>query len=626
VTHPDDGMYYQACGLVQASPGRPIQPRLSVSLPEHEPELELHGTLLWSASYTDVLDFDPVIARPVTDTALAEPSFDLDGWFPAKPYMVNSFGNEDRLVFVPGQFNAGLDTERLWQVATFATFYSTSSDYLPPTIWDVITYGQSDTADFIVRARDASGIYKVWVTYQDTPGHWQSVELSEQGLDLWAGRISGLSGPVSFLIQVVDNAGNVSLSVNKGVFFTQLADLTLTKTVTPTVALPGDVVTFTLNYVNQDLAVARNVVLTDVLPAGLTPSGELIYDLGLVASGESGIITIRATVDYGTGASVLYNTAVIATSSDESDETNNTAWARLTVDETSCVEVFIQPPSVEMLVDDVFTVEVWIANVVDLGGFEFELNYDPTVVHVSDAELGDFPASTGRSWFPLGPEIDNAVGWMSFGGGSFGAEPGAQGMGIIAVITLQAVGEGSSALGLAEVQVTDTAGVPAEEVCVGDGYVTVVACAPVYGVDFGWNDPVRTGRSAAFTGTVQGGDLPYTFSWDLGGFYANGEVVEHTFTETVASAHDVLVGLEVTNECGWDQAEHWVQVWLFFDFGLDCDVDIVDIMASAARWNCGAGDQCYDPYYDVELDGDIDIVDIMQAAAWWGWECESGSR
>jgi hypothetical protein len=54
-----------------------------------------------------------------------------------------------------------------------------------------------------------------------------------------------------------------------------------------------------------------------------------------------------------------------------------------------------------------------------------------------------------------------------------------------------------------------------------------------------------------------------------------------------------------------------------YDFDNDGDVDIVDIMKVASRWNSSTGDPNYDATYDVDKDGDIDIVDVMKVAAAW---------
>lgn len=58
---------------------------------------------------------------------------------------------------------------------------------------------------------------------------------------------------------------------------------------------------------------------------------------------------------------------------------------------------------------------------------------------------------------------------------------------------------------------------------------------------------------------------------------------------------------------------------IIYDLDGDGDVDIVDIMMVAARWNTSSGDPGYGAVYDLDHDGDIDILDIMKVAAQWGW-------
>ncbi|MBC8254744.1 MAG: hypothetical protein H8E35_12070 [Ardenticatenia bacterium] len=105
-----------------------------------------------------------------------------------------------------------------------------------------------------------------------------------------------------------------------------------------------------------------------------------------------------------------------------------------------------------------FTVAVEIEGATDLGGFQFDIAFDPAVVQVEDVTLGDLLGSTGRSTTPLGPVIDNAAGAVTFGGFSFGDQPGPSGDGVLAVVTWTALGVGSSPLHLENVQVVDVAG------------------------------------------------------------------------------------------------------------------------------------------------------------------------
>lgn len=88
------------------------------------------------------------------------------------------------------------------------------------------------------------------------------------------------------------------------------ADLSLTKSVSPANALPGDVVTYTMTVTNDGPGTARDVVVSDTMPGGVTyvdsdpaaptcdfSGGTVSCDLGNLASGATRTITVRASVD-----------------------------------------------------------------------------------------------------------------------------------------------------------------------------------------------------------------------------------------------------------------------------------------------------------------------------------------
>jgi len=139
------------------------------------------------------------------------------------------------------------------------------------------------------------------------------------------------------------------------------------------------------------------------------------------------------------------------------------------------VTVRIAPAASSVEAEAVFTVDIVIEDVEDLGGFEFDLTYDPAIVQVTDVSLGPFLGSTGRNTGTIGPEIDNTTGRVSFGAFSFGTELGPSGTGTLATITLSAAGAGTSLLDLQNTQVTDTQGNLQTPVTEEDGTVTVVA-------------------------------------------------------------------------------------------------------------------------------------------------------
>ncbi|MFQ5614629.1 MAG: hypothetical protein ACE5H9_21110, partial [Anaerolineae bacterium] len=221
------GSYYSLDGEIQASPGRPVQPRGSISLQPGSglSGLNAHGAVLLSATFTDITDFNPLITRPVTDVTLPEPDLDIGGWFPQKPWAVNRFGEEDRLVIVAGQFKGNLSdqlgTQRLYSAAQLEVYYSDQTDdYLPPTIWDVVAY-EANGLHFRVDASDDAGIAAVVVGYLVSgQNQWQSLELADaDGDGVWTGSLTGADQDISYFVQVVDGAGNVQVSGNKGAFY-----------------------------------------------------------------------------------------------------------------------------------------------------------------------------------------------------------------------------------------------------------------------------------------------------------------------------------------------------------------------------------------------------------------------
>ena len=127
------------------------------------------------------------------------------------------------------------------------------------------------------------------------------------------------------------------------------ANLSISKSRTPANPQAGGVLTWTLTYTNSGPDTVYDVVVTDLLPAGLSspsftstgptpvarPGAPYTWDIASLTSGASGSITITTTVS-GTlaEASVLANTATIGTGTISLDPAlaNNTASASATVD------------------------------------------------------------------------------------------------------------------------------------------------------------------------------------------------------------------------------------------------------------------------------------------------------
>lgn len=102
--------------------------------------------------------------------------------------------------------------------------------------------------------------------------------------------------------------------------------------------------------------------------------------------------------------------------------------------------------------------EVWLDDPFELMGFQFTLTYDSEVLEYEEATLGPLLGSSGREIVEF-PAVDRA-GAVSYGAQTLPGRPGASVSGLLAVITMRAIGEGTSTVGLEDVEVTDTANAP----------------------------------------------------------------------------------------------------------------------------------------------------------------------
>jgi uncharacterized repeat protein (TIGR01451 family) len=125
-----------------------------------------------------------------------------------------------------------------------------------------------------------------------------------------------------------------------------VTDLSVTKSVNPLTAIPGQPITYTLRFANAGPDTATSVVLTDTIPISVTnlnvtSSGATITDTGTIpayvwqvqnlAPAQSGIITITGQLDPSIRTSGTFtNTATIRGVGD-SALANNSAAAPLTV-------------------------------------------------------------------------------------------------------------------------------------------------------------------------------------------------------------------------------------------------------------------------------------------------------
>jgi hypothetical protein len=144
------------------------------------------------------------------------------------------------MVTLLGQYNDDDGTERLYNQMTFDTYYSTSSDTVPPAILhtDGVLDAVHTRGALKVEATDGSGVRRVVVAYTDGQGAWNSQDLVYDAAALkWVGAITGTL-ETRYFVQVVDGAGNVSVDDNKGQYHLLAPSVRLIPTSSTLVYLP----------------------------------------------------------------------------------------------------------------------------------------------------------------------------------------------------------------------------------------------------------------------------------------------------------------------------------------------------------------------------------------------------
>ncbi len=124
-------------------------------------------------------------------------------------------------------------------------------------------------------------------------------------------------------------------------------DVRISKIVTPTGPVqPGDSLTYTLSFGNAGSGLAYGVVITDIAPGEVTVSGiQTMMDSGIaitatgpsawivtpLAAGQGGVITLTGQVSQSYPGGIFTNTALITTTSPDTDPLNNRAAVPLEV-------------------------------------------------------------------------------------------------------------------------------------------------------------------------------------------------------------------------------------------------------------------------------------------------------
>ena len=265
----DESNLLENTGRVLTAQYRPVQPQYAVEATDSTGAAEARGAIVTSLASTDIGGVNPVNYRPTVDLTANEPEPAVDdAAFPDRIQGLTSFsddiGDRQQLILSAGQFLQnpaavnGSGTQRLYSHIGGTIYYSspTNPDLSPPTINHTEAGNLAGSPPtFVVDATDDSAIERVVVlsTAGEAPGTWQTTDLQLQADGSWKGTAAAPStgAEVLYLVQVLDENGNVAVSSNKALNFLALPqDLeapTISATAVPSGLYSNQPVTVTIS-------------------------------------------------------------------------------------------------------------------------------------------------------------------------------------------------------------------------------------------------------------------------------------------------------------------------------------------------------------------------------------------
>ncbi len=230
------GSYYTNGGQVQAPNYRPLQPY--VTLPATRAGQTAHGVIIDTLASQDHSPFNPANVTPTVDLAAnePEPQFNDQAWPTKVPTLVSLTdvnGLEQALNLTTGQFftdtsgSTPKGVERLWTGISGRVTYSSSTDFVPPTIDQIDAFLSNGNVSFTGHFSDltetgaAGTVAFAQVVYDvDNGGTWNAVQLQfDPSAGTWSGGAPFTGAHVQFFVEVCDTAGNCGYSSNKGRYF-----------------------------------------------------------------------------------------------------------------------------------------------------------------------------------------------------------------------------------------------------------------------------------------------------------------------------------------------------------------------------------------------------------------------
>lgn len=138
----------------------------------------------------------------------------------------------------------------------------------------------------------------------------------------------------------------------------------------------------------------------------------------------------------------------------------------------STATIYVDPRASNGTIGQNFTININVANVTDLYGWEFKLGWNVTVLDAVNVTEGSFLRSGGSTYFY--PQINNTAGYVLVDCTLLGTIPGVSGNGILATVRFYVKTAGECILDLYNTILVNSTEMPIMHTAIGGYYYTLV--------------------------------------------------------------------------------------------------------------------------------------------------------
>ena len=308
----------------------------------------------------------------------------------------------------------------------------------------------------------------------------------------------------------------------------------------------------------------------------------------------------------------------------------------------SSPNLYVDPQFTSVDIGESFSINISIADVTDLSGWEFKLYYQNDILAIAGANEGPFLKQGGTTSFfivDLNNNYNATHGRVWLTCVLLGAVVGVTGNGALATVDFQGIGAGNSTLhltdsvlgdseanaishttddgevqiiGLSDIAVTN---VTPSKTIVGQSYLMKINVTLENQGDNTTTFNVTTYANTTIINTLTnialtaGNSITVTFLWDNTTDFAKGNYTISAYAWPVPGEGDTTDNTLV---------DGWVFVTIPGDVDGDRDVDIYDVVKITGIYAFKAGDPGFNSNSDLDEDGEIKIYDVVMCTSHYG--------